>query len=379
MRRHLHLYVLFIKHNSLARMAPDMFDSNVSSLTTAVPQDVGDTVKPYYLYWQFDVYMAVFLYVPPFLLVLGTLGNGLTIVVLLSREMRASGVNIILTVLAMADLCLLYTGLLRNWVLFVSRGGLDLRAINIYTCRIHMFLTFLARELSSMTLALMTIERAISVCAPLRAREWCSRGNTIKALAGMVTILAGMNIINFISVTFDHRFATEGQKCFYNDQVVMAFYTLSTALISYIPCTIIFFGNGLIIYKLMSAARRRASKMATTEASSSTTNTSIMLVSISLFFLITNLPFSVWANGHKNHWPMRSPDQKIRVNSMMTYAITYQLSMINNCFNFLFYCCFGQAFRKAFATIILRRPPSSTMTTGISHRSTGGTSNTENA
>ena len=151
-----------------------------------------------------------------------------------------------------------------------------------------------------------------------------------------------MNIINFVSVTIDHRFATEEQKCFYNDQVVKTFYTISTTLISYIPCTIIFFGNGLIIYKLMSAARRRASKIATTEASSSTTNTSIMLVSISLFFLITNLPFSVWANGHTNHWP----DEKIRVNFMMTYAITYQLSMINNCFNFLFYCCFGQAFRK---------------------------------
>ena len=115
-------------------------------------------------------------------------------VVLLSREMRASGVNLILTVLAMADLCLLYTGLLRNWVLFVSRGGLDLRAINIHTFRIHMFLTFLARELSSMTLTVMTIERVISVCAPLRAREWCSRWTTIKALAGMITILAGMNI-----------------------------------------------------------------------------------------------------------------------------------------------------------------------------------------
>ena len=340
-------------------MASEVYDSNVSSMTTPVPQDVGVTVKPYYLYWQFEVYNAVFLYVPPFLLVLGTLGNVLAIVVLLSREMRKSGINLILTVMAMADICLLYTSELRIWILFISKGTVDMRALNLHTCQFHMFFTFFSVHLSSMSLALVTIVRVISVCVPLKARDWCSRGKIIKAMIALLILLGGIDIPTFFTVSFEQtNLANIDHKCFYRDQVQDNYYILITAFISYVPFTIIFFGNVIIIYKLMSAGRKRASKMPHVNASSVKTNTSAMLIAISLFFFITNLPYSVWANGRNKHWPMTSADQELRVNSMLSYAILYQMSVLNNSCNFLLYCTFGQAFRNAFVAVILRWPAS---------------------
>ena len=342
---------------------------NVSIPTTdmTVTEAVVDTSYPHMdQYWPYRVYRAVFIYVPPVLIILGTVGNVLSMLVLLSRQMRASGVNLILTVLAMADLSIIYSSLLRIWILFISGFAVDLRAFNIHVCRLHMFITHLSVELSPMTLALMTIERAISVCAPLRAREWCSRGNTIKALAGMVTILAGINIINFVSVTLDTKLASVGHRCFFSHGIGPTYYLIVGAFESYIPFTVIFIGNGLIIYKLATAEKQRASNMAANEGGSNARNTSVMLVTISLFFLITNVPFSIYANGSTRYWPLTSPDLGKRAQSLLAYSIVFQLSLLNNCFNFVCYCVFGKAFRKAFATVVLCRTPMKSNDTKLS-------------
>ena len=353
-------------------------DTNVSSPTTEMAGEVDE--KPYYLHWQYEAYKTIFLYVSPVLLGVGTVGNVLAIIVLLSREMRASGVNLILTVLAMADLCLLYTSLLRAWVLFLTKGAVDMRAFNIHACRVHMFFTYFSVQLSPMTLALMTVERVVSVCAPLRAREWCSRGNTIKALAGLVVLLAGFDLVLFVSVTFEHSLAGAGQKCFFTDQMTSIWYLIQTFFEAYIPFAIIFIGNGLIIYKLVKAERKRADKMATTnEGATSATNTSVMLVTISFFFLLTNLPFSIWANGHNKHWPTTSPDHALRARSFMAYAITYEMSKMNNSFNFVFYCVFAKTFRTAFASTVLCRKPAAKTSTKMSSISGSGSAKTDPA
>ena len=329
-------------------------DVNQTNATTASPENITPYVKPDYLYWEYGVHINIFTYVPPILIGLGTIGNVLAIVVLLSREMRAYGVNIVLTVLAMADLCLLYTTALRFWIFFMSGGTLDLRAFNIHTCRIHMFFTYLANQLSPMTLAFITIERAISVCAPLRARQWCSRGNTIKALAGLIAFLVCFNLTNFFIVTFDHKLKDRGHACFFTDSSFKAFYTMNTVFSSYIPFTVMLLGNGLIIYKLVKATRRSA-KIVATEGSSDFRNTSIMLVAISLFFLIANIPYSIYVNGQSKYWSVTTGDQAMIARSGMAYAILSQISMLNNCLNFVFYCVLGKAFRKAFSVVILRR------------------------
>ena len=332
----------------------DHEDNNQTYLTANFPESTEEPVKPYRLYWQYAVYLKIFTFVPPILIGLGTIGNVLAIVVLLSREMRAYGVSIILTVLAMADLCLLYTSTLRFWIFFMSDGALDVRAFNIHTCRMHMFFTYLGTQLSPMILALMTVERAISVCAPLRARQWCSRGNTIKALAGLIAFLVCFNLTNFFAVTFEHKLKNRGHSCYFYDHVMKIYYIINTVFSSFIPFVVMLFGNGLIIYKLVRAARR-SSKMAANEGSSNLQNTSIMLVAISIFFLITNVPYSVYVNGLSKYWPVTTKDQAMIARSGMAYAILSQISMLNNCLNFVFYCVIGKAFRKAFSVVILRR------------------------
>ena len=100
-----------------------MLDSNVSELVTpSTPAYTTTDPQPRPHYWQADVYTDVFTYCSPLVLALGTVNNVLAVLVLQSKNMRASGTNFILTALAAADLGVLYTTLLRSWIWFISKG-----------------------------------------------------------------------------------------------------------------------------------------------------------------------------------------------------------------------------------------------------------------
>ena len=68
------------------------------------------------LHVEYRLHKALLLYIPPVLIMLGTLGNFLTILILSRRSMRRNATYIYLIVLAIADIIVLYMGLLRMWI-----------------------------------------------------------------------------------------------------------------------------------------------------------------------------------------------------------------------------------------------------------------------
>ena len=73
-------------------------------------------------YEQLGLYKAgvlIWKVVPPILILLGTIGNSLSILVLTRRSIRVSTTALFLTVLACVDLLVLYSGLLRQWLIYL--------------------------------------------------------------------------------------------------------------------------------------------------------------------------------------------------------------------------------------------------------------------
>ena len=93
--------------------ASDGWSDTVSVVTAGAPDGwrwCGECVESFL---EKKVSDALFLYVPPILILLGTIGNILTIVVLhVSRTYRGSPTVVGLIALALADIGLLNTGLL---------------------------------------------------------------------------------------------------------------------------------------------------------------------------------------------------------------------------------------------------------------------------
>ena len=96
----------------------------------------------YYSHWQYEWYEKLLMYVPPILILLGTVGNILNLIVLQSRIYKKSPCCVALSALALADMSVLNIGLLRLWIL-VSKVCLYYcklsRCISGYTSSIYTY------------------------------------------------------------------------------------------------------------------------------------------------------------------------------------------------------------------------------------------------
>ena len=93
----------------------------------------------------------------------------MTLVIL--RTMPRGGVPagpcpVFFAALAVSDLALLYTGLLRQWL--YRTVTLDLRALHDVICKIHVFVVYLSSMTSAWFLVAMTMLRVVSVMLPHR-------------------------------------------------------------------------------------------------------------------------------------------------------------------------------------------------------------------
>ena len=105
-------------------------------------------------------------------LVLGTIANILSIIVFTRKEMRKYSSFCYFAVLNVVNLAFLYVTLTRVIMDFNFKS--DIRTLNIFTCKSHVFLTYFLGHLSSLLLSTISIDRVISVVFLHRAKELCT-------------------------------------------------------------------------------------------------------------------------------------------------------------------------------------------------------------
>ncbi|ESP05493.1 hypothetical protein LOTGIDRAFT_97704, partial [Lottia gigantea] len=102
----------------------------------------------------------------PILINIGTIGNLMSILVLTRSNMRKSRVSIYLTVLSSCDILVLYTGLLRQVIMYHTNS--DVRILSDFSCKINTV------DFSVWILVAVTVERIVSVWFPHHVRHTCT-------------------------------------------------------------------------------------------------------------------------------------------------------------------------------------------------------------
>ena len=316
---------------------------------------------------EFDalrVNKILFTYVAPVLIFVGVFGNTLSLAVLQSKNFRNAPSSFILSALAVVDTGVLLTGLLRHWVKNMTGGQLEVRNFSPGGCKMHFLLTYMLPQLSSWTLVLMTVERLMSVVIPLKAREVCSK---IRMLTAWVIIFGCLFAIN------GHTFKTVTLYTFPrvkdNATIIMkvCFYTRSTRyftrkiwpwvdimLLSLIPAIIVFGSNIVIIIQVVRAAKKRSEQMSAKGGgkANATQSLTIMLIAISIVFLFTTTPVSIYFLG-LNIWPRNTPKENFETE--VAYSSLNILYYFNAVLNFFMYCISGARFRRTLIAILCCR------------------------
>ena len=307
-------------------------------------------------YETFPAYKAGILIwktVPPILLVFGTCGNVLSIVVLTGKSIRKSTTGLYLIVLTISDLAVLYTGLLRQWIIHLFE--FDVRQVSEIACKIHTWLVYSSLDFSAWLLIAVTLERIVAVWCPYVLKSKCNRQNGSILIIGIIISVFGLNS-HFIYGMVFIRIDDEKEKCSYIDMdyerfIDKAWSWIDLCAFCLIPFSFIVIGNCLILLKVAKRQRkarpkRIPGKYKTSLKSKDNQQSSMtaILVTLNTVFLLTTLPVSVYNIGHA-HWST-TDDPNVLAHLDLWWAVVNMLMYTNNAVNFLLYSISGSQFRQ---------------------------------
>ncbi|XP_076470487.1 putative G-protein coupled receptor 139 [Babylonia areolata] len=333
--------------------------------------------------WEFPEQQLrhhLLLYVPPIFIVMGTVGNLLSFVVLRCRAMVKVSSYQYLASLAVADSLVLYIGLLRLWLGEVT--GTDFHDSTNWVCKLTISFGYMASDLSVWLIIAVTVERYIVVCFPLRASAMINTARAKKVIGFLVLLMFTINLHFFWTVEIVQR-PVDGKNVgnceaapHYHKLVDEVWPWVDACIYSFVPFIFIIVLNILIIREVIKARTTRQRLVNTpehhyhqqipsrrftgqavhsrngvvncrrTSGTGEGTKLTIMLLTVSFTFLLTTLPmnialiFTAFWNQQKTH----DLQQAARFN--LTKTVTELMMYVNHSINFCLYCATGHKFRQ---------------------------------
>ena len=336
-----------------------LFDDNFT--VTDAPNSGGGGGPPGFVPGVYtDAKEWIWKLVPPIVVILGTFGNGLTIIVLLRQFKNLSSTAVYLLTLACSDLMILYLGPIRQWIQYIWKEGInDVRLMTDAGCRTSLFFTYFSFQFSSWLLVAVTIERVISVMLPHKVKLGCT---TMKAGITVLIIIACLVPLNahyFYGYRLRKNPNQSGSP--YICGPLPEYVGYQTFLYKYwtwvdfavgfaVPFAILLVGNILIIVSLKRQANRRR-KMSMTQTEKEGRSVTLMLIVLCVIYAICLIPYNVYfivlPYVREAAFKMPFLEMVKRMEYLLfIHAVVSCLSYINSTTNFLLYFLSGTRFRK---------------------------------
>ncbi|KAK2148427.1 hypothetical protein LSH36_498g00061 [Paralvinella palmiformis] len=309
-------------------------------------------------------------YLPPILILLGTIGNVLSVIILSRRSLRKQSTYFYLATLSSADTVVLYVGLLRIWLGEIL--GQDIRDRSDWSCRIISFLGYTISDFSGWLIIAVTLERFFAVRYPFRVSGSRGRQRALKVVGAMLLLMSLVNCHFFwsVRVVYMKHGDEYTAKCHCTEpylKLIDDVWPWVDALIySFLPFVVILVLNTLIIRQLVRARRRRVALSSAVTCRKCHAadgcrvsdrdggKITVMLLVISLAFLVTTLPMNVALITSK-FLVKRRPDIGTLIRLRLVLTVTELLMYLNHSINFLLYCAAGHRFRAECVRLMLGR------------------------
>ena len=288
----------------------------------------------------------------PIIVISGTLGNVLSIVIMLRAHFRSISTGVYLCCLAIVDTVFLFVNNMH--MSFINTVfGIDLTSLSEHTCRMYIYLLFVSKCLSAWFVVAVTVERLVAVSFPLKANVLTTRRRAWYVVGAMAIIACC--VYSLSAITFGRQQLRDRPHCNmqqkYKDQnLKVALNGIDLVLACILPSSVLFFSNVALIVKLIQrrGLRNKLTRNQSERSRSGNSRLTGMLLGISVMFLLLNLPFSLYSVCTAVKPTLESPTQHTLI-----YRILYTLQITNNAINFPLYCLTGPTFRGEVANLCL--------------------------
>ena len=297
----------------------------------------------------------------PIILVFGTFGNVMIIVIMNRLRSTVSSISVYFTALAVSDLVFIYTVVMRNLIGYNIM--FDYFTISTAVCKIGQFLLYVTGVTSAWILVAMTVQRAASVVWPHRVSVLCTRRKSIFTVMGIVlfTVSIHSHILYGAELIYDDN-GTLVVCCVKRDgygrfmENVWSWVDLLS--FSALPFLCLVASNGLLVKKLTFSIHETNLKLSLGQSDQAKTRTrkvssvTVTLIAVSTTFILLNLPFSAYILLHAFDVLPGSDDLEAKTLSNFIYAVVNILWYCNSAVNFYLYCLTGSKFRTECLRVI---------------------------
>ncbi|KAH9499107.1 hypothetical protein Btru_006705 [Bulinus truncatus] len=289
-----------------------------------------------------------------FISVLGVVGNVTAALVLMMPVMRSS-TSVLLVVMAIFDSIFLVLHCLiqsLTLVLFFNNVGGDYLVVRDFLFKYCNALVHISHTGTIYMAVLVTLERALAVLLPLKAKHICTRGRAWFASVVVVAWSVVYNIPKYLEFEPDDQLAATmysvrksdfGNGHFYNHVYVTYF---NGAVHFIIPVTLISVLNLKMIQTVCSRGKRMARQVSVrSNLQTKLTNMIIILTAIfCLSQLLAAVPLVVFPDENVG----QASDQSIecRLTCTVFRAVGETSTLLNSATNFIVYSIFGLKFRR---------------------------------
>ena len=301
---------------------------------------------------------------PVLFIVLGTIGNILSIFILCRKNIRKSTCAFYLIVLAVSDLVVLYSGLLRQWINTTFHA--DIRQVSDGMCKFNTWLVYMSLDFSAWILVAVTAERVALVWFPHSAKSKCTKRSAAWIIGSILLFLMGINghiLYGLHLVTTSVNGTTIDTCTFISDDYEYFFDNawpwIDFSIFCGLPFSCLLTGNILIITKVISSQRSTRRQISPQDPKSQggsqkspVSSMSIMLFTLNSVFLLCTTPVSIYLIGY-SYWHRGATAYDKAVLSF-SWAFVNFLMYLNNTFNFFLYCLSGTRFRNEVKCVFLK-------------------------
>ena len=302
----------------------------------------------------------IFLYASFVLVIVGLIGNTLSVLVFTSREMRTISSNFYLLMLAVSDSCYLLS-------VFLSKVLTDMRCLHmkdtsadIYhrfnmMCKLLQYTSDVFSDYSTCLILVFTIERFIAVYLPLKFKEICT-------LTRAKIVCLGLLLVISISTCPYHMIMVGLYQDFpvcivllEHENLFAIFYLIEAVCYRIIPVILIAGLNAFIIFRVIHVSRAKRNRRRAQNSLNNNTRSlskkedknrqlTIMLILVSSTYILTYLPVLV----HYILWKLQRMEKISLSSDGMMIAQNYSKTLYIAGFatNFFLYTVSGKVFRK---------------------------------
>ncbi|XP_036369449.1 thyrotropin-releasing hormone receptor-like isoform X2 [Octopus sinensis] len=310
-------------------------------------------------YWEHRFAVIINLYMPPILIVLGSICNCLVVKVMVGRWFSSVSTSVYLIAGTIADTASLLIVLPAHWFYVNFPASIHRSEDSHFMCKFFNFFGWGGSDYAIILTVAMTVDKAIAILFPMKAQTLC----TTKRAKRVIFMLVWIIILKESHFLFTSNIVPLGrteQLCTVDipNETYRIFYEKLWPTIHnfflFLSFTIIIISNIIIISKIKKSRdfKKFSDSMRISQSADRTKGPqiTIMLLIESFTLVILTLPFSLYVTVLNTE--LKQHDLHMKSIHQLVFAIVFYLLYVNRCLNFCMYCLTGSRFRGAFLEAI---------------------------